>query len=107
MKNLKIEATPEVLISEVFAIFYISCFSFKHIGLWETVSPPIAVYMMIFSQISKGNRVIGFMKDLNAVQGTRTKSFRELFQLLIVLSFFNRYKGATAYPISNAGMLQL
>lgn len=37
----------------------------------------------------------------------RTKSLRELFQFLIVLSFFNRYKGATAYPILNAGMLQL
>ena len=44
-----IVVTPEVLTSEVSSIFYLSCLSFKHIGLWDSVLPPTAMYMMIFS----------------------------------------------------------
>ena len=35
------------------------------------------------------------MKDLKRCAWTRKKSLRELLQLLIVLSIFNRYMGAT------------
>lgn len=100
-----IEATPEVLTSEVSSILYISCFSFKHFGLWETVLPSTAAYMMTF--FSKGNRVMWFMKDLKGRARTRTKSLRKLLQFLIVLCFSNWFKGAIAQPISNARMLQL
>ena len=35
------------------------------------------------------------MKDIKRCERTRTKSLRELLQLLTVLSLFNRYMGAT------------
>lgn len=89
-----IEATPEVLTLEVSSILYISCLSFKHFGLWETVLSSTAAYMMIF--FSKGNRVMWFMKDLKGRARTRTKSLRKLLQVLIVLCFFNWCMGATA-----------
>lgn len=46
------------------------------------------------------------MNDLKRRARTRTKALRKLPQLLIFLGFFNRNKGATAWPISNARMLQ-
>ena len=40
--HASIEATHEVLTSEVSSIFYISCLSFRHIVLSETILPPTA-----------------------------------------------------------------
>lgn len=93
-----IEATHEVLTSEVSSIFYVSCLSSKHIVLWETVICLAAYFCVdddIFQDLKRQSDNLLY-EGFKPCARTRTKSLRELLQLLIVLSLFNRYKEAPA-----------